>query len=327
MPTPASQLLDIPGYESVWRVECAGTVAFVALHAVLRGRAFGGIRIREYDTEQDALDDALALSRAMSRKVVLTGIEGGGGKSVLIAPGPELDRSACVAALGEFIESLDGRYCCGPDLGFTAADDVALRSTTKFVAPEGMSASTADSVLAALLAACPNPRRVAIAGLGAVGLPLALLLRARGVEVIAADVHPVEGFELVDPATIHRVECDVFAPCAAGAVLNAETIPELQCAVVCGGANNPCATPEDIDRLHDRGIVYVPDLIANCGAAIVGASESLGQGQLIDERLAAVGPRMTEILAEAARRGLSPHHVAVEAADARIASLRSTATA
>lgn len=322
MPTPTSQLLDIPDYESVWRVDCAGAVGFVALHAVLRGHAFGGIRIREYAAEQDALDDALALSRAMSRKVVLTGIDGGGGKSVMMAPGPGLDRSACVAALGAFIESLDGRYCCGPDLGFTAADDVALRSTTRHVAVAGMSASTADSVLASLLAACPAPRRVAIAGLGSVGLPLAGLLRARGVEVVAADVRPVEGFELVDPQAIHREECDVFAPCAAGAVLDAQTIPELRCAVVCGGANNPCATSEDIERLHQRGIIYVPDMLANCGAAIVGASETLGQAELIDERLAAVGPRVTEILAEAARRGLSPHHVAVEAADARIDQLR-----
>ncbi|MFT7465031.1 MAG: leucine dehydrogenase [Pseudohongiellaceae bacterium] len=319
---PTSEVLEVPGYEAVWRVDCAGAVAFVALHAVLRGHAFGGIRIADYATEQEALNDALALSRAMSRKVVLTGIEGGGGKSVLMAPGPDLDRSACVAALGEFIESLDGRYCCGPDLGFSAADDVALRSTTSHVAADGMSASTANSVLASMLAACPEPRRVAIAGLGAVGLPLAQLLRARGVEVLAADVRPVAGFELLDPQTIHRQECDVFAPCAAGAVLNETTIPELQCGVICGGANNPCASADDIERLHERGIVYVPDMVANCGAAIVGASATLGESQLIAERLAAVGPRMTEILLAAAERSSSPHHVAVELADARIEELR-----
>jgi leucine dehydrogenase len=318
---PVKQQLKVPGYEFVWRVECAGTVAFVALHAVLCGRAFGGIRIREYADEDAALDDALQLARAMSRKVVLAGIDGGGGKSVMIAPKAGVERAACVAALGAFIESLDGSYCCGPDLGFGVEDDVALRSATQHVALAGMSAATADSVLAALLAACPDPKRVAIAGLGTVGLPLAHQLIERGVEVVAADVRPIEGMTLVDPGSIHTEVCDVYAPCAAGGVLDAASIPELRCDVVCGGANNPCATAADIERLHERGIIYVPDLLANCGAAIVGASVMLGEERLIAERLAAVGPRVAAILAEAAARGCAPHHVAVELADARIGAL------
>jgi len=257
----------------------------------------------------------------MSRKVVLAGIDGGGGKSVMIAPAADVDRRECVAALGAFIESLEGTYCCGPDLGFGADDDVVLRSATRYVAPAGMSSATADSVLTSLLAACPEPRRVAIAGLGAVGLPLARQLLERGVDVVAADVRPIEGMTLVDPASIHTEVCDVFAPCAAGGVLDAASIPELRCDVVCGGANNPCATTADIDRLHARGILYVPDLLANCGAAIVGASTILGEADRIDERLAALGPRVAGILAEAAERNCSPYHVAVEAADARIQEL------
>src|SRR5262245_22551794 len=112
--------ISVPGYDAVYRVPCAGAVAFVALHALIRDRTFGGIRIKRYPDERAALDDALGLARAMTRKVVLTGIEGGGGKSVLMEP--RGDRVAALAALGDFIESLAGRYFSGPDLGFTAAD-------------------------------------------------------------------------------------------------------------------------------------------------------------------------------------------------------------
>src|SRR5262245_54481173 len=121
--------ISIPGYDAVHRVPCAGAVAFVALHALIRGRAFGGIRIRPYPDERAALDDALGLARAMTRKVVLTGIEGGGGKTVLIEP--PADRAQALAALGEFIESLAGRYFSGPDLGFTDADGAVLARHTR----------------------------------------------------------------------------------------------------------------------------------------------------------------------------------------------------
>jgi glutamate dehydrogenase/leucine dehydrogenase len=125
--------LSIAGFDEVHRVDCAGTPAFVALHAVLRGRSFGGIRIRRYASEDDALADALALARTMSRKVVMAGIAGGGAKSVLVEPPPGR-REAAVTALGEFIQTLAGRYHCGADYGFTPADDAVLRRATKHVA-------------------------------------------------------------------------------------------------------------------------------------------------------------------------------------------------
>ncbi len=311
--------LTIPGFDEVWRLDCAGAVAFVSLHAVLQGRAFGGVRIREYSSENDALADALALSRAMSRKVALAGIAGGGGKSVLVAP--RGDRAKAVRALGEFVESLAGRYFCGPDYGFTEADGAVMKGATRFIAQEDLSDATARGVETAMRAAC-DPRVVVVQGLGAVGRPLAERLRASGVRVIASDVRPFEGFGRVTPEAVYDVPCDVFAPCAIGGVLDASTIPRLRCSVVCGAANNPLASEDDAERLRLRGITYVPDFIANVGATIQGASTAVGEAHLIGERLAAIGPLVRDVLARAVHEGRSPHPVAVSLADERIARLR-----
>lgn len=313
-----AERLDVPGHDQVWRVPCAGSVAYVAVHALVGGRSFGGIRIRAYPDEAAALHDALALARAMSAKLMLAGLRGGGAKSVLIEPPAGVERRACVAALGAFIESLEGRYCCGPDLGFGPDDDAALRAVTRFVAVEGMASATARSVEAALRAACPEPRRVAIQGLGTVGAPLAASLAAAGVELVVADPRQAGPYPSVAPDAIHREPCDVFAPCAVGGVLDAHSIPELRCRVVCGGANNPLAGDEDAWRLHERGIVLVPDVIASSGAAIVGASTTLGEEAAIEERLAAVGPLTARVLAAAAARGLPPVVVAAELAEAAL---------
>jgi leucine dehydrogenase len=314
--------LEIPGFDEVHRIECAGSTAFVALHAVLSGRTFGGIRIRRYPTENQALEDALALARAMSRKAVMAGIPGGGAKTVLLEP--EGDRSAAVRALGAFVESLGGRYHCGADYGFTTQDDATLREVTRYVARNNLAPATSESVLIAMDAVI-SPRVVAIQGLGAAGRPLADKLRARGVRVVVSDVRAVdasEGWEVVPPEAIYDVPCDVFAPCATGGVLTEETIGRLRCKVVCGAANNPLARDEDGERLRARGITYVPDFIANVGALIHGASMSIGETNLIDERMARVTEITRAVIARAAQEGRSPHAVAVAMADERIAAAR-----
>lgn len=311
--------LSIPGYDEVWRLDCAGAVAFVSLHAEIQGRSFGGVRIREYSSENDALADALALSRAMSRKVVMAGIAGGGGKAVLMAP--QGDRAEAVRALGAFVESLGGRYFCGPDYGFTQADGAVMKSVTRFIAQEDLSDATARGVEAAMRAAC-EPRVVVVQGLGAVGRPLAERLRASGERVIASDVRPFEDFERVEPDHVYDVPCDVFAPCAVGGVLDARTIPRLRCKVICGAANNPLASEDDAERLRLRGIVYVPDFIANAGATIQGASTAMGESHMIEGRLAAIGQTVRDVLARASHEGRSSHHVAVALADERILRLR-----
>lgn len=310
----ASPVPDQEGWDAVWRVQCGEAVAFVALHAVLGGHAFGGIRIQEYSSEEEALADALRLSEAMSRKVALAGICGGGGKSVLMAPDPGV-RSEAVGQLGAFIQSLEGQYCCGPDLGFTPEDGVALAGETEYAACGGMAEATAQTVEISLRAALPEVRSVVVQGLGAVGRPLAQSLREKKVEVLASEIHPVEGFFVVPPETVFDAKADVFAPCALGSVLDAQTIPRLNVRVVCGAANNPFASRDDIEALHARGITYVPDVIANAGATIVGASTFLGETSRIEERLQAVGPLVEQVLQRAKTEDVSAHHVAAGLAD------------
>lgn len=314
--------LEIPGFDEVHRLRGAWGTGYVAIHAALSGRAFGGIRVRAYPRDEDALADALDLARAMSRKVVMAGVQAGGAKTVLREPLG--DRGAALAALGDFIASLEGKYRAGPDYGFTAADDAVVRSRTRWISGgSALGEATAEGVLAAMYAAT-SPRTVAIQGLGAVGRALAERLRDRGVRVIASDVRagPADGFEVVPPEEILAVPCDVLAPCAIGGVLDAAAIARLRCRFVCGAANNPLATPEEAERLHAHGVVYVPDFLANAGAVVLGASTDLGEAERAPERMRALGDRVREVLAHAAREGRSPYHVAVEMADARIAAAR-----
>jgi leucine dehydrogenase len=316
--------LAIDGFEEAHELRLAGTVAFVAVAHAAGGRAFGGIRIRAYETERQGLEDALALARAMARKVALAGIAGGGAKTVVIEPHPAR-RAEAMAELGAFIESLGGRYQCGPDYGFTAADEAILRKATSHVAHGDLAAGTAESVARTMAAAAGPMKRVVIQGVGGVGRLLAERLRDQGVEVAAADIRPLEGWtgiQAVAPERVYDEACDVFAPCAVGGVLGADTIARLRCRVVCGAANNPLAGPEDADRLRDRGIVYVPDVLANAGATIVGASCALGEEQAISGRMDALVALASDVLARAAREGRSPHHVAMEIADARVEALR-----
>ena len=320
---PFHERLEIAGFDEVHRLRWPWGSAFVALHAVLAGHTFGGIRLRAYAREEDALTDALALAQAMSRKVTLAGIVGGGAKAVLMEPPPG-KRDAALEALGDLIESLDGRYHAGPDYGFTLADDAAVRRRTRFLAAgEGLAEATAEGVRRAMFAAT-TPAVVAVQGLGAVGLALARQLRERCVHVIAADTRAgaTAGFEEVAPAAVFDVPCDVFAPCAVGGVLDAQTIARLRCRVVCGAANNPLASADGDTTLKARGIVLVPDFLANAGAVVVGASRELGETHLIAARMDALGERVSAVLERAAREDRTPQEVAVELADAQIARLR-----
>jgi leucine dehydrogenase len=316
--------LDIDEYDEVYRLECGANVAFISLHAVLSGRSFGGTRFASYPTEREALDDALALSRAMSRKVVMSGVEGGGGKTVIMDRGG--DRRETIRQVGAFIESLGGRYHTGGDLGFGSEDMAVLRTATQYVASGDLEGPTADTVVACMKVA-GQVERVAIQGMGGIGLAVARALLEEGVDVIACDVREVSsmhGVEVVDVDEIYGVPCDVFVPCAVGGVLNEDTIPRLRCRLVCGGANNPFMAVDDPERLRVRGIDVVPDIVANCGATIVGASQVLGEAEFIAERMAAV-PGLARTMIECARKvKRSPHELAIEMADAKIAAARSS---
>lgn len=318
------QRVPVVGFDQVLRLDCAGATAFLAIHATIDGRAFGGIRIRDYADEDAALADALALARAMSRKAALAGIRGGGAKTVMICPEPDRRHDA-LTALARTIEALDGRYLAGGDYGFTTADDAVVRQHTRFLASGDLDDATAAGVEASMCARS-TPKRVAIQGLGRVGARLAERLVARGVTVVGADPRPPAtlpaGVELIDPTAIDACEADVFAPCAHGGLLDAATIDRLRCRLVCGAANNPLAAEADADRLVRRGVAYVPDFVANAGALIDGASRALGEEARIPERVAALPALVRELLDRAEAEGRSPHHIAIELADRRLADLR-----
>lgn len=320
MSSPAR--IDVEGFDEVWRVPCGSGVAFVALHAVIEGIAFGGIRIASYDSEDAACADACALAHAMSRKLAVTDVAGGGAKSALVAPPEAAERARAVAALGRFIQSLGGRYHAGPDLGFGPADERVLRAETDYLASfTDLAEATADGVHAALTAVA-EPRRVAVEGLGSVGGHLARRLRSEGVEVLASDVRPVPDFDLVPVERLPELACDVFAPCARGERITAELVPRLGARVVCGAANNVVADLSVADALHARGIDLVPDFVANAGAVLVGASRARGEEARVAERLAAIGPRAAEFVRLGRELGRSPQRLAVERADARLAERR-----
>jgi leucine dehydrogenase len=312
------------------------TWIFIAIHDTTLGPAMGGCRMRVYHTPDEALLDAMRLAEGMTHKWAVIGFDFGGGKSVLAVP-RELhgeEREGLLRRFGYLLESLRGAYWTGEDLGTTPEDMAIVGSVSQYVhgtkadgsRPVDPGPFTALGVLvgmrAAVLHAFGNGlagRSVLIQGAGDVGAPLARMLKEEGARLLISDLDDelaarvaseVEG-EVVAPEQAYRAECDVFAPCAVGAVLNRETIPVLACRVVAGSANNQLATEPDADRLQGRGILYAPDYVVNAGGAI--ALPMLGQGHPADrvrERVRRIEGTLDEIFAEAQGRKESPVHAA-----------------
>ena len=326
-------------HEEVYRVEDTqtGLKGVIALHSTVLGPAAGGLRMRVYESDEAALADALNLSRGMSFKNAAAGLPLGGGKAVIMGD-PARDKSpALLRAMGRAVEALQGRYWTAEDMGMTPADMAEIARETRFVAgrDEGRHASgdpspvTARGVFDAMRRGAarvfgsddPNGRRVAVQGLGHVGWHLCRLLHEAGATLVVADMdsarvaQTVRDFnaESAAPEAIHTVAADIFAPCAIGGTLNARTIPDMKARLIAGAANNQLETLADADRLHDRGILYLPDYVANGGGIINAATEILAIGdraQWVEEKLATLSATMNRILTRAAAEGTSPAHLA-----------------
>jgi leucine dehydrogenase len=313
-----------------------GLRGFLAIHDTTVGPAFGGVRIRPYASEGEALEDALRLSRGMTYKASLAGLPCGGGKTTLLEHAG-LRREAAFESLGALVESLGGRYFCARDVGIQDADLEAMSRTTRFVAPDpapglgDVSEHTAIGVWHSLRACLEEAGirgkvRVAIQGVGSVGAKLARILAREGMELAVADaceeraaaVASETGARVLPAEEILFADADVLAPCALGAVLNAKTIPRLRCRVVCGCANNMLATLEDGDAIGARGILYAPDYLANAGGLIRGADYFvLG---IVDSgpSLARIYDRTREVFAAARSQGISTARAADVLAEARL---------
>ena len=294
---------QLEGHEEVvyFNDPSSGLRAIIAIHSTALGPALGGTRFYPYASADAALQDVLRLSRGMTYKAAAAGLDLGGGKAVIIGDPKRLKSEGLLRAYGRFIESLGGRYITAEDVGTTRDDVDMVRRETRFVT--GVSTSmggsgdpsplTAYGVYLSMLACAEQMwhehslqgRRVAVQGVGKVGYPLVkLLVEDGGAHVIVADIDVDSvaravrdfGVETAPADRIHAVPCDVYAPCALGATINDDTLPQLQCSVVAGSANNQLERPEHGKALADLGILYAPDFIANAGGLINVADELQG---------------------------------------------------
>lgn len=323
---------DFDDHEGVHLFQDApsGLTAIIAVHSTHLGPAAGGVRFWRYADREDAITDALRLSRGMSFKNAMAGLPMGGGKGVILADAALRKTPEMLEAFGRAIESLGGRYVTAEDVGMSDADMVAIGKATRHVSglpvDEGDAGgdpgpSTARGVFLGVKAAVRRALgresvkgvEVAIQGVGSVGGGLARLLAAEGAKLTLADMDRARaerlaaeiGARTVAASQILSMPADVVSPCALGAVLDERSIAALQAPVVAGGANNQLATPADGDRLHARGILYAPDYVINAGGIINVGLEYLGTGDRaeVDARIARIPERLDQVWDESVATG------------------------
>ena len=323
-----------------------GTWIFVCIHSTVRGPAGGGTRMNVYDTPADALLDAMRLSEGMTLKMAGVGVAFGGGKAVLAVP--ELldgeDRRGLLLRYGDLVGSLGGTYQTGPDMNTRIEDMDVIGERTPYVfcrsTANGGSGDpgpyTARGVYHGIRATLRHVfgsdelagRSVLIQGIGAVGERLAEQLADGGARVLVSDMDGARatavagrvGAEVVAPDDVYATECDVYAPCAVGGTLNAETIPLLRSRIVAGCANNQLLEPADAERLRAAGILYAPDFVINAGGVLhAWGTEGLGwTAEEVEARHAGLGDTLTEIYERAERDGITTAEAAERIARARI---------
>lgn len=348
-------LFDHPAFEGHESVnaffdEKTGLKCIIAVHSTALGPAAGGCRMWPYASADLALEDALRLSRAMSYKNAMADIPLGGGKAVIIGDARTQKTPALFEAFGRAVDALGGRYWTAEDVGVSPADLMHARRETRYVAGlEGHAAASGDpspvTAEGVFRGVALSVRRalnrdldgitVAIQGVGHVGAYLADKLHAAGARLTITDTNPEAlravaertGARIVSPADIFEAQADVFAPCALGGAINAETLPRLKARIVAGGANNQLATPEVGRALFERGMLYAPDYVINGGGIINVAAEiaALEAGTSFDAAWVATKlDRLTATLDEVLVRSIAErrptHEVANEMAKARIAA-------
>jgi leucine dehydrogenase len=326
-----------------------GMRLIVAVHSTVLGPALGGLRLKSYPGGlREALEDVRGLARTMTLKASAAGLNLGGGKAVMIDDGDPSLRLARMESAARAIESLGGAYITAEDIGTTTADIDHMSHFTRFCT--GRSAAnggrgdpspvTAETVLQAMrrgLAAQLGTdeldgRRVGVIGLGKVGGALAAMLSGAGARVIACDLDPdrcahletVHGVKIAPSAeAILGMELDVLAPCAAGGLIDEALAGSLDVQVVAGAANNPLTGRDVAGTLAARGILYVPDFLANCGGLIHVAGEWFGDGTEAERaRIEHAMERLDEAIATAVAEGGTPLDVAERQALDRVAAAR-----
>ncbi|MGH2934041.1 MAG: Glu/Leu/Phe/Val dehydrogenase dimerization domain-containing protein [Gaiellaceae bacterium] len=333
-------LREWDGEEAVVRFDPeSGAWMFVCVHSTALGPAGGGTRLRVYPTPAEGLADAMKLSGAMTRKFAAAGIPRGGGKAVLAVP--ELPtghaRRELLLRYGSLVDALGGTYRTAGDMNIAPADLDIVAERCRWVygttgrggnSARGTAVGTRHAIRAAAEHVFGSPelsgRTVLVQGAGAVGSDLVRLLLADEATVLVSDVDEsraaATGATVIAAEDVIGTECDVYAPCAVGGTLNADSIARLHCKAVAGCANNQLATPGDGDRLHEAGILYAPDYVANAGGVIqlVGLEDLGWDEDELQEGLAKIGDTLRELFTNASADGITPAQAAEQLVADRI---------
>ena len=350
-------LFDSPafdGHEAVhaFHDRATGLKCIIAIHSTARGPSAGGCRMWAYASAEAALEDALKLSRAMSYKNAVAGLDLGGGKAVIIGDSRRDKSPALFEAFGRAVDQVCGRYWAAEDVGITPADLAHARKHCRYVAGlDGHPAAsgdpspvTAEGVFRGMRLAARRAygadlegMTVAIQGVGHVGSILADKLRAAGARLVIADVNEAAvrevaartGAMVVPPAAIFDAEAQVFAPCALGGAISLETLARLKARVIAGGANNQLVSLEAGRALHEKGLIYAPDYVINGGGIINVAAEIRALDQetaydpaWVEAKLGRLMQTLEEVLQRSIDEGRPTHAIAGEIARARIAEGR-----
>jgi leucine dehydrogenase len=296
----------------------ANLKAIIAIHSTHLGPALGGTRVFPYQSDEQALADVLQLSRAMTFKAASADLPFGGAKAVVFGDWNDPQKRTKLKAFCKFINLFGGTFQTGEDVGTTPQDILFMREYTKYAhctppeLPEHLKSLTARGVLRGIESAMQfsigssraRERHIAIQGLGKIGLRLARYLKERDAQLTVCDINPELvsktcaelNCESVEPEEIYSVECDVFAPCAMGQVINQETINRLKTPIVAGAANNQLASNDMAELLRKRGILYAPDYVINSGGLISALLEMGAENEeQVVTRVDGIGSRLLHI--------------------------------
>ncbi|WP_419569757.1 Leu/Phe/Val dehydrogenase [Rheinheimera sp.] len=289
--------------------ESTGLKAIIAIHNTALGPATGGCRMWDYAADEEALVDVLRLSRGMTYKNAMAGLALGGGKSVIIGDAKKIKSEALFRKFGQFVHSVSGRYISAEDVNITTADIMMISKETPYVAgKEGASGNpspfTALGCYKGIKAAVKHKLgldsveglTVAVQGLGSVGFYLCEHLHNEGAKLIVTDINPDSvaravaqfGATAVGLDEIYSQQADIYAPCALGATINDQTIPQLKCKIIAGCANNQLKESRHGDILRQMGILYAPDYVINAGGIINVSLEIRPEGYNAEESTAKV---------------------------------------
>jgi leucine dehydrogenase len=327
--------------------EVSGLKAIIAIHDTTLGPALGGTRMWTYDSEEAAIEDALRLARGMTYKNAAAGLNLGGGKTVIIGDPRKDKNEEMFRAFGRYIQGLNGRYITAEDVGTTVADMDLIHEETDYVtgispafgSSGNPSPVTAYGVYRGMKAAAKaafgtdslEGKTIAVQGVGNVAYNMCKHLHEEGANLIVTDIHKESvdravndfGAKAVDPSEIYSVDCDIFAPCALGAIINDETISQIKAKVIAGAANNQLKETRHGDAIHEMGIVYAPDYVINAGGVINVADELYGYNSERAMKKVEQVYNNVERVIEIAKRDNVPTYVAADKmAEERIEKMR-----